>query len=188
MNYQSQVTYLKNHLSPILFIHSVIELTLPSGFVGVNFSFLSRSNCKDSFFVGMCFLFLFCFVLFCSLGPHPWHVEVPRLGVQSELQLLSFATATATSETSCICHLYHSLRQCWILKPLSRAGDRTRNLMVPSWICFRCTTMGTPYKDSYFMTFSSLEEFISMKKEKPYFYNRIKLILSIIPSDLLKTL
>ena len=27
----------------------------------------------------------FCFVLFCFLGPHPWPMEVPRLGVESEL-------------------------------------------------------------------------------------------------------
>ena len=30
---------------------------------------------------------LFCFVLFVFLGPHPRHMEVPRLGVESELQL-----------------------------------------------------------------------------------------------------
>ena len=34
--------------------------------------------------------------------------------------------------------------QRWILNPLSKARDRTRNLMVPSRICFRCTTTGTP--------------------------------------------
>ena len=31
------------------------------------------------------------------LGPHLQHVEVPRLGVESELQLLAIATATATA-------------------------------------------------------------------------------------------
>ena len=29
------------------------------------------------------------------LGPHPRHMEVPRLGVESELQLPAYATATA---------------------------------------------------------------------------------------------
>ena len=29
-----------------------------------------------------CFCFCFCF---CFLGPHPWHLEVPRLKVESEL-------------------------------------------------------------------------------------------------------
>ena len=34
------------------------------------------------------FFVLFCFCLFvCFLGPHLWHVEVPRLGVELELQL-----------------------------------------------------------------------------------------------------
>ena len=34
--------------------------------------------------------FLFCFVLFCFLGPHLWHIGVPRLRVESELQLPSY--------------------------------------------------------------------------------------------------
>ena len=28
--------------------------------------------------------------------------------------------------------------------PTEQARDRTRNLVVPSWIRFRCATMGTP--------------------------------------------
>ena len=35
-------------------------------------------------------------VLFAFLGPHPRPMEVPRLGVESELQLLVYTTATAT--------------------------------------------------------------------------------------------
>ena len=31
-----------------------------------------------------------------------------------------------------------------ILNPLIEARDRTRHLLVPSWICFHCTTTGTP--------------------------------------------
>ena len=31
---------------------------------------------------------------FFFLGPHLWHMEVPRLGVDSELQLLAYTTAT----------------------------------------------------------------------------------------------
>ena len=59
------------------------------------------------------------------LGPHPWHMEVPRLGVESELQPLAYATATATPDSSCIGDLHHSSRQCPILNPLSEARDRT---------------------------------------------------------------
>ena len=36
------------------------------------------------------------------------------------------------------------LKAARILNPLSEAGDRTRNLMVPSQICFHCAIMGTP--------------------------------------------
>ena len=52
-------------------------------------------------------------------------MEVPRLGVESEPQLLANATATATADPSHICDLHHSPQQCWILNPLSEARDRT---------------------------------------------------------------
>ena len=34
----------------------------------------------------------------CFLGPYPQHMEVPKLGVKAELQLLAYAIATATWE------------------------------------------------------------------------------------------
>ena len=71
-------------------------------------------------------------------------MEVPRLGVQLELLLLAYARATATRDLNCICDLHHSSQQRQILNPLNEARDRTRNLMVPTQICFRCTTTGTP--------------------------------------------
>ena len=68
--------------------------------------------------------FLFSFV--CFLGLHSQHVEVPRLGVQSELQLPAYATATATQDPRRhVCNLHHSSQQHQILNPLShwaRAG------------------------------------------------------------------
>ena len=42
----------------------------------------------------------FLFKFFCFLGPHPQHMEVPRLGVKSELQLQAYATAIATRDPS----------------------------------------------------------------------------------------
>ena len=80
-------------------------------------------------------LFLRCLLLlllFCLLGP--WHMEVPRLGVQSELQLPAYTTATATQDPSCICDLHHSSQQRRILNPLSRAGDGTHILMDTSQV------------------------------------------------------
>ena len=56
------------------------------------------------------------------------HMEVSRLGVESELQLQAYATATATLDLSYICDLRHSLWQRWILNLLSEARDRTHNL------------------------------------------------------------
>lgn len=61
-----------------------------------------------------------------------------------ELWLLASATATATLDPSSVCNLHHSLRQRWILNPLSEFRDGTHNLKVGSRIHFRCATMGTP--------------------------------------------
>ena len=69
-------------------------------------------------------------------------MEVPRLGVESELQLPAYTAATATQDPSHIFDLRHSSQQHWFLNPLSEARDQTHNFMVPSRICFRCTTMG----------------------------------------------
>ena len=63
-------------------------------------------------------------------------MEVPRLGVKSELRLLAYTTATATPDPSHICDLHYSSWQCGILNPLSEARDRTHNLMVTSWDSF----------------------------------------------------
>ena len=52
-----------------------------------------------------------------------WHVEVPRLGVESELQLPDYITATATQDPSHICDLLHSSQQQRILNPLIEARD-----------------------------------------------------------------
>ena len=81
---------------------------------------------------------------FCFLGPHSWHMEVPRLGVELELQLPGYATATETWDPSCICSLHHSSWQCQIPDLLSKARDRTCILMDTSLIHFCCATMETP--------------------------------------------
>ena len=60
------------------------------------------------------------------LGLHLLHMEVPRLGLESELQLLANATATANQNLSHICDLYHSSWEHQILNPLSEARDQTR--------------------------------------------------------------
>ena len=42
---------------------------------------------------------------FFFLGLYTQHMELSRLGVESELQLLTYATATATPDLSCIFNL-----------------------------------------------------------------------------------
>ena len=71
-------------------------------------------------------------------------MEVPRLGVELELELLAYTTDTAMQDLSHVCDLYHSSQQHQILNPLSEAKDQTYNLMDASQICFYCATMGTP--------------------------------------------
>ena len=74
-------------------------------------------------------------VFFFFLRLNLWHMEVSRLGVELELQLLAYTTATAAQDPSRICDLCYSLRQCWILNPLSEARDPA-----PSRDSARCLT------------------------------------------------
>ena len=77
--------------------------------------------------------FKFFFLVF--LGPNLQHMEVPRLGVDLELQLLAYTTATATWDLSGVCNLYRSSWQCQtLINLLSMARDRTCVLMDTSWI------------------------------------------------------
>ena len=69
-----------------------------------------------------------------------------QLGVESELQLPAYATATATPDLSHVYDLHHSSWQHRILNRLSKARDQTLNFMVPSWIHFHCATTGTPFE------------------------------------------
>ena len=51
------------------------------------------------------FFFSFFFFLFL-LWPHLWHMEVPGLGVELELQLQVYTTDIATPNLSLICDFY----------------------------------------------------------------------------------
>ena len=81
----------------------------------------------------MYFIYLFT-SLFVYCGRHLWHMEVPRLGVESELQLLAYTTATATQDPRHVCDLYHSSWQCQMLNPLREARDQTQVLMDTSQV------------------------------------------------------
>ena len=51
------------------------------------------------------FVCLLACLLACFLGPHLQHMEVPRQGDESELQLQAYTTATATQDPSHVCDL-----------------------------------------------------------------------------------
>jgi len=63
-------------------------------------------------------------------------LEVPRLGVKSELQLLAYATTIAMPDPSCVFDLRLSSWQCQILNPLIKARDQTLVLMDTSLVHF----------------------------------------------------
>ena len=65
----------------------------------------------------MFIIFLFCIDFFCLLG---------------------------LQDPSRVCKPHHSSWQRRVLNPLMEARDRTHDLMVTSWICFRCTTWELP--------------------------------------------
>ena len=67
------------------------------------------------------------------LGLHPWHMDVPRLGVETELQLPAYTTATAMQDLSRICDLHHRSWQHQILDALSEAGIQPAS----SWMLVR---------------------------------------------------
>ena len=85
---------------------------------------------------------IFLFLIFFSLEPLLRHMEVPRLGVNSEVQLL--ARAIATPDPSLICEFYCSLWQCQILNLLSKARDWTCILMDSSRVLNHWATVETP--------------------------------------------
>ena len=89
-----------------------------------------------SIFLRLLFLFLF----FPFFGPHPWHMEVPRLEVLWENWSCScgaYPLATAMPDPSRVYDLYHSSQQCRILNSLSEARDRTCVLMDATQIHFQ---------------------------------------------------
>ena len=63
-------------------------------------------------------------------------MEVSRLGMELKLQLLAYATATATPDLSRVCDLRCSLEQRQILNPPSEARDGTLGLMVAGQVCY----------------------------------------------------
>ena len=81
-------------------------------------------------------------IFFFFLELHQWHMEVPRLGVESELQLPAYTMAIAMRDLG-IFNLHQSSQRRQIFNSISEARDLTHNLMVLTQICFHCAMMGT---------------------------------------------
>ena len=123
---------------------SVVELVLPCKAQYLYFvprPFTLTYRCAMTVFFLFCpsfwavlLLLLLLLLLFCFLGPHLRHMEVPGLGVGSELQLLAYTTTRAMWDLSHTCDPHHSSQQRQIPDPLSETRDRTRNLMGTSWV------------------------------------------------------
>ena len=64
-------------------------------------------------------------------------MEVPRLWVELELQLLVTAIDTAMPDPSFVYDLHHSSWQCQILNPLIEARDQTGVLVDTSQVHYR---------------------------------------------------
>ena len=73
----------------------------------VHYFSLKKRRCFIDRKVGLEPFCLFAFV-FIFLGPHLGHMEIPRLGVVSEIQLPAYTTATATWDPSHIYDIHHS--------------------------------------------------------------------------------
>ena len=79
------------------------------------------------------------------LGPHLQHMEVPRLGVELELQLQAYATAMHLRSKPCLQPMLQ-LQQGWILNPLSEARD-WNCILIDGSVRFltHWATIGTPF-------------------------------------------
>ena len=97
-----------------------------------NTALLAQTSMENSCELIVCsgwgFFVVVCLFLCCFLGPHLWHMQVPRLGVTWELQLPAYTTATATLDPSHVCDLHRSSQQRWILNLLSEGRDQTHVL------------------------------------------------------------
>ena len=84
-------------------------------------------------------------IIFSFLWLHLQHMEVPRLGVKSELQLPAYATVKAmeTQVQSGICNLHHSCDTSSLTHWL-RPGNQTQIHLHTSWILNPLSHNGNP--------------------------------------------
>ena len=84
---------------------------------------------------------------FCLLGTQPWHMEVPRLGVELELQLPGYTTAHGNARSLNHCVRPSQIHFCCAMtgtpKSISftsnilplKNGNRVQETFTPNWLC-----------------------------------------------------
>ena len=110
-----------------------------------------------------------------------WHMEVPSLGVQSELQLLTYATATATQDPShAATSVTYATAHCNVgsLTHWVRSGINFYILMDSSQVGYHWAMKGTPaitflmlHICSYFSSFGALKRM----SKTPIFFQDLEL-------------
>ena len=88
--------------------------------------------------------YLFIYLVFCPFRATPATYGGSQARGLIEAVAASLRHSHSNTRSDHICDLNHSSQQRQILNPLSEARDQTHILMIPSRICFRCATMGTP--------------------------------------------
>ena len=83
-------------------------------------------------------------------------MEVPRLGVQSEMLLPAYATTTAMPDLRHICDLHHSSRQRQIPNPWARPGIKPKT----SWFLVRFTSTDPRQELLFFFFFFCLKSIL----------------------------
>ena len=81
----------------------------------------------------------------------------PRLGVTSELQMPSYATAMP--DPSHVFDLHHGSQQCWKLNPVSGARDWACILIDTRWVWFWWATTRTPLLKKFWFPLWTIEVF-----------------------------
>ena len=150
------------------------------------------------FFLGTVSNKLSSLFLFFFLGPHLWHMEIPWLGVESELHLQAYATATATpdpSQATCAncaaaCDNARSLthwgkpgieatsswRWCQVLNPLSHSRNSPTSLFSGSGLPI-CWPYYWPHFFNYYYTiFQNKYQPMSLRTTMVVFPQELRLV------------
>ena len=92
------------------------------------------------------------------LGPHLQDMEVPRLGVKSELQLPPYTIATATRDPSSICNLHTAHGNTGSLTHWARAGIEPKSLWIPAVSFKRSLFVGVGFEGFVFLAWQKEEK------------------------------